>query len=98
MHLSPRPVESPAASIARLVASIEQVIRGKDEVVRLVVTAFLARGHVLIEDVPGVGKTTLAEALARSVGGTFHRVQFTSDLLPSDILGVNLWNPEARRF
>jgi MoxR-like ATPase len=80
------------------VASIESVIRGKDEVVRLVVTAFLARGHVLIEDVPGVGKTTLAEALARSVGGTFHRIQFTSDLLPSDITGVNLWNPETRAF
>jgi MoxR-like ATPase len=93
--LHPIGTDSPAD---RLVASIEQVIRGKDDVVRLVVTAFLARGHVLIEDVPGVGKTTLAEALARSVGGSFHRIQFTSDLLPSDITGVNLWNPEARTF
>jgi MoxR-like ATPase len=98
IHLSARPVDSPASSLARLVASVESVIRGKDEVVRLVVTAFLARGHLLIEDVPGVGKTTLAEALARSVGGKFHRIQFTSDLLPSDIIGVNLWNPETRSF
>jgi MoxR-like ATPase len=97
--LAPVPAGDGAVSPAdRLVASIEQVIRGKDDVVRLVVTAFLARGHVLIEDVPGVGKTTLAEALARSVGGSFHRIQFTSDLLPSDIVGVNLWNPEARTF
>ena len=86
------------ASVNALLRSVEQVIRGKDEVIRLVVTAILARGHVLIEDVPGVGKTTLAESLARSIGGQFHRIQFTSDLLPSDILGVNLWNAETRSF
>ena len=55
--------------------------------------ALLARGHLLIEDVPGVGKTTLARALAASIGGTFHRIQFTSDLLPSDIVGVSVWTP-----
>jgi len=85
-------------AVERLVSSIERVVRGKDEVVRLVVTALVARGHVLIEDVPGVGKTTLAAALSRSVGASFHRVQFTSDLMPSDILGVNIWNREARTF
>jgi MoxR-like ATPase len=77
---------------------VERVVRGKDEVVRLVVTALVARGHALIEDVPGVGKTTLAAALARSVGAIFHRIQFTSDLMPSDILGVNVWNRETRVF
>jgi MoxR-like ATPase len=87
-----------AARIDALVRNVEQVIRGKDEVVRLVVTALVARGHVLVEDVPGVGKTTLVETLARSLGGVFHRIQFTSDLLPSDIVGVSLWNPERRAF
>jgi MoxR-like ATPase len=85
-------------AVERLVANVGQAIRGKDPVIRLVVTALLARGHVLIEDVPGVGKTTLAWALARSVGGSFHRIQFTSDLLPSDVIGVNLWNHDERRF
>ncbi len=96
LHRSP--VTDPASPPERLVASIETVIRGKTDVVRLVVGAFLAGGHVLLEDVPGVGKTTLAEALARSVGGTFRRIQCTSDMLPADILGVNLWNPDARQF
>jgi MoxR-like ATPase len=95
---SPEQARVARDAIERLVANVERVIRGKDDVVRLVVTALLARGHVLVEDVPGVGKTTLAACLARSVSGAFRRIQFTSDLLPSDILGVNVWSPERRVF
>ena len=74
------------------------VVRGKPEVIRLAVVALLARGHVLIEDVPGVGKTTLAQALAKSIGLDFQRIQFTSDLLPSDIIGVSIYRRESERF
>ena len=87
-----------AHPIAILRANVEKVICGKAEVVKLAVVALLAKGHLLIEDIPGVGKTTLASALARSLGCTFRRVQFTSDLLPSDILGVTIFNPESRAF
>jgi MoxR-like ATPase len=82
----------------RLETAITRVVHGKPGVVRLAVAALIARGHILIEDVPGVGKTTLARALARSLGGTFRRIQFTSDLLPSDILGVSIFNQETQRF
>jgi MoxR-like ATPase len=75
-----------------------QVIRGKPAAIRNAVLALLARGHLLIEDVPGVGKTTLARALALSIGGAFHRIQFTSDLLPSDILGVSVLEPASGQF
>jgi MoxR-like ATPase len=78
--------------------NIEKVIRGKEQVVKLAVASLLAKGHLLIEDIPGVGKTTLASALARSLDCTFRRVQFTSDLLPSDVLGVTIYNPETRDF
>jgi MoxR-like ATPase len=88
----------PRAALARVEAAVTRVIHGKPAVVRLAVAALAARGHVLIEDVPGVGKTTLARALARAVGGTFRRIQFTSDLLPSDILGVSVFNQETGRF
>jgi MoxR-like ATPase len=84
--------------IAALRASIETVIRGKGDVVRLATACLLARGHLLIEDVPGMGKTTLAASLARSMGCSFRRIQFTSDLLPSDIIGVSVYDHEARRF
>src|SRR5439155_7464422 len=86
------------AAFARLEAAVSSVIHGKREAVRLALAALAARGHLLIEDVPGVGKTTLARAVARSVGGTFRRIQFTSDLLPSDILGVNVFNQENGSF
>jgi MoxR-like ATPase len=84
--------------IARLQGNIETVFIGKTEAVRLVLVGLFAGGHVLIEDVPGVGKTTLARALARSVRSTFRRIQFTPDLLPTDILGVPIYNAEADRF
>jgi MoxR-like ATPase len=87
-----------AASIQSLQANIERVLVGKPEAVRLAIVALLARGHLLIEDVPGVGKTTLAQALARSLGLAFQRIQFTSDLLPSDILGVSIFDPRTTEF
>jgi MoxR-like ATPase len=85
-------------SIHTLQANIEQALVGKPEVVRLAIVALLSRGHLLIEDVPGVGKTTLAQALAKSLGLTFQRIQFTSDLLPSDILGVSVFDPRKTEF
>jgi MoxR-like ATPase len=84
--------------VARLEAALGAVLRGKPEALRMVSTALLARGHLLLEDVPGVGKTTLARALAQCLGGTFRRIQFTSDLLPSDILGVTVYDGDAHRF
>jgi len=88
--------------IARMLAELEAVlasaIRGKPEVLRLSVVCLLARGHLLIEDVPGVGKTTLAQALARAVSCRFQRLQFTSDMLPSDVLGVTIYNAHAEAF
>ena len=78
--------------------AIETSIRGKNEAVRMALVCLLARGHLLIEDVPGVGKTTLAQALARSVDGNFHRLQFTSDMLPSDVLGVTIYNAHSEQF
>jgi MoxR-like ATPase len=86
------------ALIQRLEASVSRALVGKPEVIRLAVIGLLARGHLLIEDVPGVGKTTLAAALARSIGGAFQRIQFTSDMLPSDILGVTVYQAERGDF
>jgi MoxR-like ATPase len=86
------------ALVRRLEENIGRCVIGKPEAVRLAVVGLLARGHLLIEDVPGVGKTTLAAALARSIGGQFQRIQFTSDMLPSDILGVSIWEPEVGEF
>ncbi len=84
--------------LAELEATIGSAIRGKAEVVRLSLVCLLARGHLLIEDVPGVGKTTLAQALAHSVSCRFHRLQFTSDMLPSDVLGVTIYNVQSEVF
>ncbi len=84
--------------IQRLKANIAQQIVGKDRAVQLVLTALLAGGHVLLEDVPGVGKTLLAKSLAKSIDGKFQRIQCTPDLLPSDITGTNIWNPGSREF
>lgn len=82
----------------RLVDEVETVFHGKREVVRLALAALLGRGHVLFEDVPGVGKTTLANALSRAMGLDFRRIQFTSDLLPSDVLGVSVYDPGTATF
>src|SRR5438034_9823451 len=84
--------------IAALQANVENVIRGKSEVVQYCIAALLAKGHILLEDVPGVGKTTLAHALARSLSLSFQRIQFTSDLLPADIVGVTIYNQDAQEF
>ncbi len=81
-----------------LIQEVETVFHGKREVVRFALAALLARGHVLFEDVPGVGKTTLAHALARTLGVEFRRIQFTSDLLPSDVLGVSVYRPQSGDF
>lgn len=86
----------PAAE--RIVANIEKVVAGKHDVIRLGVTVLLAEGHLLIEDVPGVGKTTFAKALARSIDCTVRRIQFTPDLLPSDVTGVSIYNSESTDF
>lgn len=87
-----------AAQVKALVANIEQVVFGKHEIVKLCVTGLLARGHILIEDVPGIGKTTIAQAISRSIDCTFSRIQFTNDMLPSDILGVSILDPKTNAF
>jgi len=86
------------ARLAELETALGAAIRGKPEVVRLSLVCLLARGHLLIEDVPGVGKTTLAHAPARAASCRFHRLQFTSDMLPSDVLGVTIYNAHAKAF
>ena len=84
--------------LGKLIDNVERVIKGKHDAVRLAVVCLLARGHLLIEDVPGVGKTTLARAVAKAVGGELRRVQFTSDLLPSDVLGVSVYDQRRGDF
>src|ERR671916_2236505 len=91
-------VSAAADSVAQLHAAIEGVIKGKSEAVRLALVALLAGGHLLVEDVPGVGKTTLAQALARALDCTFQRIQFTSDLLPSDVIGLSVYNEPTGAF
>src|ERR1700704_1101289 len=87
-----------AQIVAQLQRSIARAIYGKEEAIQLALITLLARGHLLIEDVPGVGKTTLAQALARTVRSSFHRVQFTSDMLPSDVVGVTIYNAHTQEF
>src|SRR5262245_42052115 len=82
----------------RLQTNVSRVIVGKQEEIELMLVAMLCEGHVLIEDVPGIGKTTLAKALARSLGCNFHRIQFTPDLLPSDITGTSIFNQKTAQF
>ena len=93
-----RLVRSTAQAVLRVREEINAVLRGKSDVVDLAITAVLAGGHLLLQDVPGVGKTTLASALASAVGGSFSRVQFTSDLLPADLTGVNVLDPQHGTF
>jgi MoxR-like ATPase len=83
---------------AELEAALRQVIRGKDDVIRLALVSMMARGHLLIEGVPGVGKTTLGQALARALDCSFQRVQFTSDMLPSDVLGISIYSAIEQQF
>lgn len=94
----PLPMDSLLRSTAQIRAAVESVIEGKTDVVRLAVTVLLAEGHLLLEDVPGVGKTMLAKALARSIGCSVRRIQFTPDLLPSDVTGVSVYNQERQDF
>lgn len=89
---------SSAELVERLERNVSKVIRGKREAVRNAVLTLIGRGHLLVEDVPGVGKTTLARALSASIGGTLRRIQFTSDLLPSDIVGVSVLDPRTGQF
>jgi MoxR-like ATPase len=91
-------MNSAVRDIDAILAQLNRVILGKDGQLRLCLACLLARGHLLIEDIPGVGKTTLAHALARTLGLTFQRVQFTSDLLPADILGVSIFDRESATF
>jgi MoxR-like ATPase len=85
-------------SIERLAVNVEQVMVGKRPMIELILIALLCEGHVLIEDVPGIGKTTLAKAIARSLGCTFRRIQFTPDLLPSDVTGISFFNQKQSEF
>ncbi|MEU7977168.1 MoxR family ATPase [Micromonospora sp. NPDC049081] len=103
MNDTPAPLSQPevqgfAALAARLAENVNAVVLGKPEVVRLALTALFAQGHVLLEDVPGVGKTTLARAVAATVQGQWRRIQFTPDLLPSDVSGVTIFNQATRGF
>ena len=95
---TPERAESFAELHRALARNLGQVIQGKDDAIDLVLLGLVAEGHVLVEDVPGVGKTTLAKALARSIDGSYGRIQFTPDLLPSDVVGVNVWDRGSGRF
>ncbi|HKG11772.1 MAG TPA: MoxR family ATPase [Pyrinomonadaceae bacterium] len=87
-----------AERVALLQSAVERVIKGKADAVRLSIVTLLAGGHLLVEDVPGVGKTTLAQALARAIDCSFQRIQFTSDLMPSDVIGLSIFNERAGEF
>lgn len=96
---APAPISATdIGAVRKLEVAVASVVRGKPEAIRAAIVALLARGHLLIEDIPGVGKTTLARALAAALGGTFRRIQFTSDLLPSDIVGVSVYDQSGKVF
>jgi MoxR-like ATPase len=82
----------------QLESALRRVIRGKDDVLRLALVSIFAKGHLLIEGVPGVGKTTLGQAIARAIDCTFQRIQFTSDMLPSDVLGISIYSAAEQKF
>lgn len=86
------------ALVSQLSGAMETVIRGKPEAIQMTLITLLSGGHLLIEDVPGIGKTTLAQTLAKCISCDFHRIQFTSDLMPSDIIGVSIWNSKDQEF
>src|SRR5207302_5385769 len=96
--MSPETAVAVSQKAAELEKALRRVIRGKDDVVRLAVVSIFARGHLLIEGVPGVGKTTLGQALARAIDCTFQRVQFTSDMLPSDVIGISVYSAAEQEF
>src|ERR1700723_171452 len=96
--MSPETAIAVSHKAAELEKALRRVIRGKDDVVRLALVSIFARGHLLIEGVPGVGKTTLGQALARAIDCTFQRVQFTSDMLPSDVLGISIYSAIEQKF
>jgi len=91
-------MSDPKAVAQAIIANVEKVIVGKHDTIELAIISLLCQGHLLIEDVPGVGKTVLAKALARSVGTSFNRIQFTPDMLPSDVTGVSIFNQQTREF
>jgi MoxR-like ATPase len=96
--MSPETATAARSRAAQLEDALRKVIRGKDDIIRLSLVSMLARGHLLIEGVPGVGKTTLAQALARALDCSFQRIQFTSDMLPSDILGISIYSALEQQF
>src|SRR2546425_6962855 len=100
METSPRPIDasSAARTIERVAANVAQVVHARPETLQVVVLCLVSEGHLIIEDFPGVGKTMLAKALARSIDCTFSRLQFTPDLLPSDVTGVNVFNQRTNEF
>jgi MoxR-like ATPase len=96
--MSPETATIAAHRASQLETTLRKIIRGKDDVVRLALVSILARGHLLIEGVPGVGKTTLAQALARAIDCSFQRIQFTSDMLPSDVIGISIYSAMEQQF
>ncbi len=96
--MSPETATAASHRAAQLETALRKVIRGKDDIIRLALVSMMARGHLLIEGVPGVGKTTLAQAIARALDCSFQRVQFTSDMLPSDVLGISIYSAIEQEF